>query len=54
MIRYREINQWRVYNPRIRKIHVLASVSFDESFSYYNTGYEIIYENDNCAKLENI
>ncbi len=39
MVGYDGVNQWRVYNLRIRIIHVSASVRSDEGFSYYDTNH---------------
>ena len=47
------MNQWGIYNPRTRRIHVSASVWFNESFSYYDTGHEITDKDDNDAELGN-
>lgn len=44
---YGGVNQWRIYNLRTRKIHVLASVWCDEGFSYYDTSYEVADDDDN-------
>ena len=54
MVGYGGVNQWRIYNPRTRRIYVSASVWFDESFSYYDTGHEIIDENDDGAELGHV
>ncbi|MCJ1343477.1 hypothetical protein MMC31_001671 [Peltigera leucophlebia] len=37
---------WRIYNPRTRRIHVLASIWFDKGFSYYDTSHEVTHEDD--------
>lgn len=34
-----EMNQWRIYNPRTRRLHVSASVWSNEGFSYYDTSH---------------
>lgn len=54
MVGYGGVNQWRIYNPRTRRIHVSASVRFDESFSYYDTGHEITDEDDDGAELGDV
>ena len=54
MVGYMEVNQWKIYNPKTRKIHILASILFDENFSYYNTGHEVKDEDDNSAELGNV
>ena len=54
MVRYGEINKWRVYNAKTRRIYVLASVRFDEGFKHYGTSHKIEDEDDNGAKLGNI
>ena len=46
-VAYGGVNQWRIYNPRTRRIHVSSSVQFDESFSYYDTSHEVADEDEN-------
>lgn len=29
-------NQWKIYNPRTRKVHITRDVRFDENYSYYD------------------
>lgn len=54
MIRYSRVNQWRIYNLKIRKIFVLASIRIDKDFGYYDTSYEFTNVDDNSDKLSNI
>lgn len=54
MVRYRRVNQWRVYIPKVRKIQFLVFVQFDETFSYYDTNYKVIDKDDNGTKLGNV
>lgn len=54
MIGYNRVNQLRIYNPRIRKIHVLSPVCFDKGFYYFNTSHEVADEDDNSEKLDDI
>ena len=39
---------------RTKKIHISASVWFEKSFSYYNTGYKIIDDYNSGTKLSDI
>lgn len=54
IIGYERVNQQSVYNSRIRKIYVLASIRFYESFNYYDLNYKITDKDNNNAKLGNI
>ena len=54
MVGYGGVNQWKIYNPKTRRIHISASVWFDESFSYYDTGHEVIDEDDDSAELGDV
>ena len=54
MVGYGGVNQWRVYNPKTRRIHVSASVRFDEGFSYYDTSHEVEDEDDDGAELGDV
>ena len=54
MVGYGGVNQWKIYNPKTRRIHISASVWFDESFSYYDTGHEVIDKEDDGAELGDV
>ena len=34
MVRYEANNQWRIYNPITKKVHISRDVRFDESYIY--------------------
>ena len=34
MIGYKKLNQWRIYNPLTKKIHISKNVNFDKGFIY--------------------
>lgn len=54
MIKYKKINKWEICNLKNRKIYVLVYIYFDKNFTYFNTNYEIIKENNKNIKLGNI
>lgn len=54
MVGYGGVNQWRIYNPRTRRIHVSSSVRFDEGFSYYDTSHEVADEDENGDEFGDI
>ena len=54
MVGYGGMNQWRIYNPRIRRIYVSVSIWFDKSFSYYDTDHEVTDENYDGAELGDV
>ena len=54
MVGYDWVNQWRIFNLRTKRIHISASVRFDESFSYYDTSHEVADEDDNCDELGDV
>ena len=35
-VNYANNNQWKIYNSRTRKIHIIRNVRFDENYSYYD------------------
>lgn len=54
MVEYRGVNQWRVYNLKTRKIHILSFVHFDKGFSYYDINCEATDKDDESRELGNI
>lgn len=34
MVDYEEPNQWRIYNPPTKKVHITRDVNFDKGFAY--------------------
>lgn len=54
MVRCKGINKEKVYNPRTKKIYVLGSAQFNESFSYYDTSPKIIVKDNNSMEFSNI
>ena len=50
MVGYGGVNQWRIYSPRTRRVHVSASVCFDERFSYYDTSHGVTNDDTNEDK----
>ncbi len=54
MVGYGGVNQWRVYNPKTRRIHVSASVCSNKGFSYYDTSHEATDEDDESAELGDV
>ena len=38
-VNYANNNQWKIYNSRIRKIHIIKNVRFDENYSYYDQNH---------------
>ena len=34
MVGYEGPNQWRIYNPLTKKVHITRDVNFDEGFAY--------------------
>ena len=54
MVGYGGVNEQKIYNAKTKGIHILASVWFDKSFSYYDIGSEITDEDDNGAKLSDV
>ena len=40
-VNYANNNQWKIYNSRIRKIHIIKNVRFDENYLYYDQNHRI-------------
>ena len=40
-VNYANNNQWKIYNSRTRRIHVIKNVRFDENYSYYDQNHRI-------------
>ena len=46
-------NQWKIYNSRIKKIHINRNVRFDENYSYYDSNFNAFSNFDeNESELE--
>lgn len=54
MVWYGGVNQWRVYNPKTKRIYILSSIWLDEGFSYYDTSHETTDDNDKNADLGDV
>ena len=54
MVGYRRVNQWKIYNLKTRKIYISASVCFNKSFSYYDTGHIVIDKDEDSVELDDI
>lgn len=54
MVGLGEVNEWRVDNPKTRRIHVSSFICFDGGFSYDNINHKTTEENDKSVKLDDV
>lgn len=54
MVRYEEVNQWRIYNPKIKKIYISITVWFNKIFNYYDNSHEATNKNNESVELSDI
>lgn len=54
MVRYKKVNQWKIYNLKTRRIYIFAFVRFYKNFSYYDISYEVRNKDNNSMKLVDI
>ena len=40
-VEYEDLNQWKIYNSRIRRVHFIKNVKFDENYNYYEKNYSL-------------